>query len=230
MTTDRRARTGNTYEQAVPGFGTVLIRPLDPAGDARTVHRWVNQDRARFWGMVGRSREQVQEIYEFVDSLTTHHAYMVLRDSAPVALFQTYRPEHDPLGDHYQVAPGDLGFHLLIAPAAGNPQPGYTGVLLSVFLSFLVTDPTMQRIIAEPDIRNEKSITRLLRTGFELGPEIDLPEKRARLVFLPRADAEALQQRTTARHEASGFHPAPAQQRVDGVQPRSVPKPPWEEL
>ncbi|MFI9366913.1 hypothetical protein ACIG5E_38640 [Kitasatospora sp. NPDC053057] len=40
--------------------------------------------------------------------------------------------------------------------------------------------------MAEPDARNDRAIARLLRTGFTPGPEIRLPEKQARLVFLDR--------------------------------------------
>jgi hypothetical protein len=51
-----------------------------------------------------------------------------------------------------------------------------------------------QRVVVEPDARNEKAIARLVRQGFVPGPEIVLPEidlpgvylpeKRARLAFL----------------------------------------------
>ncbi|MEU3774531.1 hypothetical protein AB0F11_15270 [Streptomyces sp. NPDC032472] len=51
-----------------------------------------------------------------------------------------------------------------------------------------------RRIVAEPDARNDDVLQRLERTGFVLGPEVELPEvdlpevylpaKRARLAFL----------------------------------------------
>jgi len=40
--------------------------------------------------------------------------------------------------------------------------------------------------VAEPDARNDKAIARLVRAGFVPGPRIDLPDKRARLLFLDR--------------------------------------------
>ncbi|WP_441246372.1 GNAT family N-acetyltransferase [Kitasatospora sp. McL0602] len=194
MTTDLPVTATTTaaalFSTTVPGFGTVRIRALDPAGDAELLHGWVNEQRACFWGMIGHTREQIADVYAFVDSLTTHHAYLMLRDGRPAALFQTYQPEHDPLGEHYPVREGDLGIHLLIGPAGGAPRAGHTEVLVGAFLGFLLADPAVRRIVAEPDIRNERSIARLLRTGFELGPEIELPEKRARLVFLARETAE----------------------------------------
>ncbi|MBA2948045.1 acetyltransferase [Streptomyces sp. PSKA28] len=174
------------YEQTVDGFGTVRVVPVDPAGDLDLIHDWVAEERARFWGMRDVGRERVLEIYEFLDSLTTHHAYLIHRDDKPVALFQTYEPEHDPVGECYDVQPGDFGIHLMVGPPGGAPEPGFTGTLLSVFLTFVLSVPGRRRIVAEPDARNDKAIARLVRQGFVRGPQVDLPEKRAQLVFLSR--------------------------------------------
>lgn len=171
----------------VDGFGEVSIRPVDPDRDVVVIHDWVTRERSRFWGMRDASRERVREIYAYLDSLTTHHAYLLHRDGRPVALFQTYEPAADPVGRCYDVRPGDFGIHLLIGPPDGGPEPGFTGVLLDVFLAFVLADPTRLRIVAEPDARNARAIDRLVRAGFVPGPEIDLPEKRARLLFLDRA-------------------------------------------
>lgn len=182
---DARAREA-VHEQAVEGFGTVRIVPLDPAADLDLIHGWVTEERARFWGMRDHSREQVLEIYEYVDSLTTHHAFLAYRDDEPVALFQTYEPEADPVGECYDVQPGDFGIHLLIAPPRGKYRRGFTGAVMSVFLAYALSDPRHLRIVVEPDARNGKAIERMVRSGFVLGPEIDKSEKRTRLAFLSR--------------------------------------------
>ncbi|MGV9315321.1 GNAT family N-acetyltransferase [Streptomyces sp. NPDC003691] len=182
------------HEQKTEGFGTVRVFTLDPAGDLDTVHPWVTAERARFWGMLGHSREQVQEIYAYVDSLSTHHAFLVERDGEPVALFQTYEPAADPLGECYEVLPGDVGVHLLIGPAAaGAPggERGFTAGLMAALLGYVFADPAARRVVVEPDARNEKAIARMLGAGFEAGPEIAKPEKRARLAFLHRERWEA---------------------------------------
>jgi hypothetical protein len=44
-------------------------------------------------------------------------------------------------------------------------------------------------VVAEPDARNDRAIARFVRTGFELGPQVRLPDKPARMVFLERAAA-----------------------------------------
>lgn len=179
------------HEQKAEGFGTVAIRPVAPAADADLIHAWVSEERARFWGMREAGRERVLEIYEYLDSLSTHHAYLIHRDDRPVALFQTYEPEHDPVGECYAVQPGDFGIHLLVGPMTGAPEPGFTEALLSVFLDWVLAgDPERRRIVAEPDARNAKAVARLERTGFVRGPEIELPEKRAQLMFLARETFE----------------------------------------
>ncbi|NJQ03857.1 GNAT family N-acetyltransferase [Streptomyces zingiberis] len=180
------------HERHVEGFGTVRVVPLDPVRDTDLVHGWVTEERARFWGMNDHSREQVREIYAFLDSLDTHHAYLLHRDGRPVALFQTYDPAADPVGEAYEVRPGDFGVHILVGPPGAGPEPGFTGTLLTVFLDHvLAEDPSRRRIVAEPDARNAKAVGRFLRSGFLLGPEIELPGKRARLVFLDRETHQA---------------------------------------
>ncbi|MEU1603007.1 GNAT family N-acetyltransferase [Micromonospora matsumotoense] len=170
----------------IDGFGEVSIRPVAPDRDVAVIHDWVTRERSRFWGMGDASLERVREIYTYLDSLTTHHAYLVHRDGRPVALFQTYEPAADPVGRCYDVRPGDFGIHLLIGPPDGGAESGFTGVLLDAFLAFVLADPTRRRIVAEPDARNTRAVDRLARAGFVPGPQIDLPDKRAQLMFLDR--------------------------------------------
>ncbi|WP_346766122.1 GNAT family N-acetyltransferase [Streptomyces sp. A0592] len=77
--------------------------------------------------MNGAGRELVQEIYEDVDRRDTHHAYMVRLDDEPVALFQTYEPTEDRVSHCCEVREGDIGVHLMLAPAAGGRGPDSAG-------------------------------------------------------------------------------------------------------
>ncbi|SPF01868.1 GNAT family N-acetyltransferase [Streptomyces sp. MA5143a] len=185
------------HEQVIDGFGTVRVLPLDPTADAGVVHGWVSEPRAAFWGMNGLTQEQVREIYAHLDTLDTHHAFLALRDGEPVGLLQTYEPDADRVGECYDVEPGDIGVHVLLAPAGRDgARPGWSASVLAVFSAFVLVGLDRRRVVVDPDVRNEKAIARFLRQGFERGPvvvlpEIDLPdvylpEKRAQLAFLRR--------------------------------------------
>ncbi len=193
---DARSRVDARLREGTSAFDATRrlhVRRVDPAGDAALVHGWVSQDRARFWGMGDHAVEQVRETYAFVDALPTHHAYLVSVAERPVALLQTYEPAADPVGETYEVVDGDLGVHVLLAPAE-VPEAGFTATLAAALTRVVLADERVRRVVVEPDARNEAALDRLRRTGFELGPEVDLPGKRARLAFLRRERAEALLQ------------------------------------
>jgi RimJ/RimL family protein N-acetyltransferase len=185
------------HEQEADGFGTVRILPLDAKADAAVVHGWVREPRAVFWGMNGLTEEQVREIYEGLEAFDTHHAYLAVRDGEPVGLLQTYEPEADRVGECYDVQPGDIGVHVLLAPAGeAGARPGWSSAVLAAFMSYVFVGLDRRRVVVDPDERNEKAIARFTRQGFESGPavvlpeidlpEVYLPEKRARLAFLRR--------------------------------------------
>jgi penicillin amidase len=176
------------FSAKLPGLGELTMVPLDPPAHAPIVHEWVVKPRNRFWGMTDHSVDQVREIYAYVEGLDTHHAYLLLLDDGPIGVFQTYDPGHDPVGECYDVQPGDVGMHLLI-DAAGRDLPHLTSAVFPALMGHLFAGPACRRIVAEPDIRNERMINRLRREGYTLGDEIDLGPKRARLAFLTRPDA-----------------------------------------
>lgn len=185
------------HTQTVDGFGTVRVLRLAPHADAPTVHAWVREERAEFWGMNGLTEDQVAEIYAHMDTLDTHHAYLLEKDGEPVGLLQTYEPEADRVSECYEVRPGDIGVHLLLAPAgAGTARGGWSAALLSAVAAYVLLGLDRRRVVVDPDVRNEKAIARFLKQGFVAGdrvvlPEIDLPdvhlpEKHAQLAFLAR--------------------------------------------
>ncbi|GAA3910659.1 hypothetical protein GCM10023084_73460 [Streptomyces lacrimifluminis] len=185
------------HEQVADGFGTVRVLRLDPVADAGVVHGWVSEPRAGFWGMNGLSEEQVGEIYGHLDTLDTHHAYLLVQNGTAVGLLQTYEPEADRVGECYTVEPGDIGVHLLLAPAGvEGGRPGWSAALMAVLAEFVLVGLGRRRVVVDPDVGNEKAVARFLRQGFVAGPvvvlpEIDLPdvylpEKRAQLAFLTR--------------------------------------------
>ncbi|MCF4120859.1 acetyltransferase [Antribacter sp. KLBMP9083] len=185
--------------------GTVTAHLLDPDGDLDVLHDWVTKPRAVFWGLGDLTREELRETYEFVESLPTHDAYLVRWDGEPVVLLQAYHPEDDPVASAYDVQPGDLGFHFFLGahgpgahgPGAHGPgRPATWSVLGPSIIEFLLAGPGTDRLVAEPDARNEKAVARVAELGFELGERVTFESahgpKDAQLVFLGRARGEAV--------------------------------------
>lgn len=164
----------------------LVLRLVDPAGDSELLHRWVTEERARFWGMLERTRAEVEEIYAYIDEQEHLSARLVCWDGEPWALFQTYDPAVDEIGQFYDRRPGDVGVHLLIGP--GRRPEGFSDALFSHLVAWVFSDPSVQRIVLEPDVRNEKSASLLERLGAQAGPQAQLPDKRAQFAFLDRAD------------------------------------------
>ncbi len=168
-------------DESAPG-PRVVLRPVEPTRDAAVIHAWVSEPRARFWGMTGWTREQVCEVYEYLDASPTHHAWLLELDGTSMGIFQSYEPHADPVGATYRVEPGDLGVHVLLAPVRTR-RPGLTGALGRLIIAQLARCGT-RRIVAEPDVSNDRAVARLIATGFELGPTIRLPGKTGQLAFL----------------------------------------------
>ncbi|MFS0701503.1 GNAT family N-acetyltransferase [Cellulomonas sp. 179-A 4D5 NHS] len=184
-------RGATVDERVVEPLGLLRTTVLDPVADLGTIHAWVTQPGTEFWGLGHLTREELGELYAYVDSLETHHAFVVRLGDEPLALLQTYDPHHDPVGECYPVQPGDVGLHLLIGSRGSAPAPGFTSHLLRYLTDVLLGQPGARRLVVEPDVRNERAVARMVRSGFELGPEIDLPDKRARLAFLTAGAAAA---------------------------------------
>lgn len=171
-------------------LGRVEIAVLDPHADLDVVHRWVTTPSARFWGLGALSRDELRDVYAYVDGLPSHHAFVIRRDGLPIVLLQTYEPENDPLGDAYPVRAGDVGIHFLLGDR-GAPVRGFTTRVAHVLVGFLFAQPGAQRIVIEPDVGNARAVARARLMGFELGPRVDLPGKCGQLAFLTRRAWEA---------------------------------------
>lgn len=160
----------------------LTVRPVDPDADADLLHAWVSAPRARFWGMAGRSREEVAEVYGYIAEQQHLAAYLVHLDGVPVALFQTYDPFVDEIGSYYERRAGDVGVHLLLADDPA--RAGRTAEVIGHLLAFVAGLPGARRVVVEPDARNARSVALLLRNGFRLGPLVRLPDKTAQFAFL----------------------------------------------
>lgn len=165
------------------------LRPLDPDGDAALVHAWVTAPRARFWQMEHATLDEVRAEYASIVADPAREAWIGLHDGVPAFLVEAYDPADDPVGAHLDPLPGDRGMHLLVAPPAGDPLPGFTTAVMRHVVAHLLRDPAVRRLVVEPDVRNE-AIQRLnARVGFRPLRVVDLGTKQALLSVVDRDDA-----------------------------------------
>ena len=193
------------FERQVPAIGRLWLRRLQLSEDMPIVHDWVRRDYAKDWGLVGESLSQVAAAY--AEIARTAEVYLGFCDDRPAFLVESYRPTDDPIGAHYDAAPGDRGMHLLVAPATA-PIHGFSWAVFTTVMDLLFADPATQRIIVEPNIRNPRIHALNRRAGFHYVKVIDLPHKTAHLAFCTRADYRAALERPPAApaNEAAAAH------------------------
>jgi len=171
------------FVKPVEGIGCFTLRSLRIPEDMESVHYWVTQPHAQFWGMQGYSVAQVTAGYREI--IRTAEVFIGLCDDVPMFLMERYDPATDPVGKHYAVQAGDKGMHVLVAPA-DKPIANFTWSVFTVVMDFMFSDTGVARVVVEPDVRNDKIHVLNKRAGFVYQKAIELPTKTAHLAFCTR--------------------------------------------
>jgi len=192
--------------------GLLTLRPLNLAQDAPVLHGWMTRPYAHFWGMQNSSVAEVEAFYRDLTAGKPHAALMGDIDGQPRFLIECYPVQDDPLREHYDVQPGDIGMHILLSPAE-KPLPGFSWQVFSAVMEYLFSLPDVRRVVVEPDVRNEKIHTLNKRAGFRYQKQVQLTHKTAWLAFCQREDFLQASQKEnthmTSDHLQSGQHLQP---------------------
>lgn len=170
----------------VVGRSRFELRPVDAARHRDLVRTWMHDPEIEPYWEMAWSMDRIGGYLH--DLLHSGHSnpYLGVVDGIPMSYWELYRADHDRLADYYPARDGDLGVHLLIGPAADRGRGLGTALLRVVVRWQLGADAGSDRVLAEPDQRNERSVRAFLRAGFRQIGEVDLPEKRAALMVLDR--------------------------------------------
>ena len=166
------------------------IEPLDAEGLLPLLHAWVTHPRSAFWQMQDASPANVAREYARIDASPHHHAFLGRVDGEPAFLVETYDPHHGELAELPELRPGDLGMHVLVAPT-DTPHHGFTRRVLRAVMQHCLADPTVDRVVVEPDVRNDRIAALNAAAGFVVARTVQLPTKRAALSFCTRSDHAA---------------------------------------
>ena len=186
-----KAESAIVAQRQAPGVGRLALRDFDPVADCALAHTWLTDPHAHYWGMQDNTPSDTQEYFAKIAASATHNAWLGLHYERPVFLVERYAPGADVIGRFYDVAAGDLGMHILIAPPT-QPIHGFTWAVFSFVVDTIFAVDAPARLVVEPDAANT-AIQRLnARAGFEVVADIDIGDKIARLSMLSRARHDAL--------------------------------------
>ncbi|WP_049929126.1 GNAT family N-acetyltransferase [Halopiger goleimassiliensis] len=163
------------------------FRPVDLERDLGRLHAWLGSDHVKpYWDLdepLPAFRETCRE--KLADDHQT--LYIGFLDHVPMSYWETYWAAEDDLAAYYDVRPGDRGVHLLLGP----PEylgGGFATPLLRAMMAFQFRHPDTDRVVGEPDARNQPVLEVAKRCGCELRGEFTFheEEKTATLVTCPR--------------------------------------------
>ena len=163
----------------------IELRAADPDSDLALVHAWMQEPHVVPWWQLAGPPADVRAYLAAQVALAHMTVWVASADGEPFAYVETYRAAEDPLARHYAALPGDRGFHLLVGPerwlGSGAPRR-----LVEVLLARLLREPGAERVVCEPDVRNERMLAFCRALGGEVAAELELPDKRAALVVWTR--------------------------------------------
>lgn len=179
------SETGTCFDKVIPSCGHFHLRPLQPDTDIPIIHEWVNLPYAVYWQLQNSTVEKVRNMYNELINVSHIQPFMGFYNDKSAFLVEFYWAFKDRIGEYYDVQTGDYGFHILTGPA-DKPVSNFTWNVFTVLIDFMFADARVERLIVEPDARNEKIHLLNKRAGFEYQHMIDLPEKTAHLAFCTR--------------------------------------------
>lgn len=163
---------------------TVSFRQAE-MGDLGMLHAWLNEEHVLpYWQLD-------DPLPEFRDTLSEKLAddhmtpYVGHLDHVPMSYWECYWAPEDPIADYYDADPADQGIHLLIGPPEYLGH-GYAELLLRAVTEMQFRHGETDRIVTEPDVRNEIVHHVFEQCGFEARCEIEMDEKTALLMVCER--------------------------------------------
>lgn len=169
-------------------LGIFSFELLDIPRHKNLITRWVKHEKARFWCMSDMSDNEIAAYYQNMQSENKAKAYIGKLNERPLFLFELYDPEKDEIAECYTPHPQDIGMHFLVAPKEADTTHGLSQAVLNSIIKFIYHNQKIERIIVEPDVRNDKIHVLNKKLGFEYQKTIKLSYKKAYLAFLNRAN------------------------------------------
>lgn len=188
-------------DEAWKRIGPVRLDRVVPERDAQVLHHWLTHPASAFWQMTDLGLDEVLAYERRLAGSTDEHAWIGRVAGRPTFMVETYDPSRVLLKGVYRARTGDVGMHLLVAPAEGPRTHGLTDAVMAATLRFCFGTLRAQRVVVEPDVRNTAIAAKNAAAGFRVVREVDLPGKRAALSVCTRDDFAASRLGAAPTHE-----------------------------
>lgn len=167
--------------------GFFRLVPVRLPRHLRLLTGWMNEPEvAAFWELAGPSSVTEAHVRPQLDGDGRSVPCVGELDGSPMSYWEIYRADLDVLTPYYAARPEDTGVHLLLGGPAHRGR-GLGPVLLRAVADLILEHrPSCTRLVAEPDVRNPRSVAAFARAGFRHTAELHLPGKRAALMIRDR--------------------------------------------
>ena len=166
--------------------GLFELEPLRPLRDMPLIQAWMNDPEvAAHWRLDG-PRETLDR--HIAAQLESRHStpYLGRLDAEAMSYWEVYRADLDPVAAHYNARPHDTGIHLLIGPEEHRGR-GIGSVLIRAATEWTLSRSFWaSRVIAEPHVRDTRSIRAFQNAGFHPRGVLDLADRQAMLMVYDR--------------------------------------------
>ncbi|BDD03801.1 GNAT family N-acetyltransferase [Aureibacter tunicatorum] len=173
------------HSKQIDGIGILELRRMSIERDIQLLHQWVNMDYAVYWEMQGQTVEEVTKAYQEFLALSYYDVLIGTLNGRQMFLLERYKASNDTIAEYYDVREDDYGMHILLSPVKER-IPKFSWHVFSFVVEFMFSDEKVNRIVVEPDVRNDKIHVLNKKAGFEYQKEIALPHKNAYLAFCTR--------------------------------------------
>ena len=147
------------------GLAVALV-PADAQRDAALLQHWLADPHAAFWSMADLDEEAVAAYLGGIAAHPAQSGWLGLVNGIPAFYAETYDPARVLLNGVHQALPGDLGMHVLISPPGGEPRHGFTDAVFAGVMTWCFDELGAQRVVVEPDVRNDAIRRKNVRAGF----------------------------------------------------------------
>jgi acetyl CoA:N6-hydroxylysine acetyl transferase len=171
---------------------TISLRQATLERDLGRLHTWLGSDHVKPYWQLDLPLPAFHD--RLAEKLADGHLtpYIGCLDHVPMSYWECYWAAEDSVANYYDADPTDQGVHLLIGPEEylGN---GYALALMRAVVTMQFRHPETERVVAEPDVRNERVIHVFEQCGFTPRKEFhfDEAEKDALLLVCEREQFEA---------------------------------------